>query len=190
MNNLFDSNNYSDSVPSELVAGALFAWKRPDISTAYPPELYTLSFRLSLLASPYTKEMITADKVDDAHVVAESSTGAYAAGEYRWFAVVTRDSDSAAIQVDEGVLKIRPASGEDTGHVYRTLTAIRATIEGTASNEQLRVEIGGRVLEYRSPSELMALEKEYSKRWMREKAEINRKAGRPAKTRTLVKMRA
>jgi hypothetical protein len=190
MNNLFDSENYAEKVPDELTAGALFAWTRPDITAAYPTALYTLSFRFTLLASPYTEETITAGKVSGAHVVTESDTGSYTAGEYRWFAIVTRDSDSATVQVDEGLVTIRPSSGQDNGHVYRTLMAIRATIEGTASNEQLRVEIGGRVLEYRSPNELMALEKEYSKRWAREKAEINRKAGRQAKSRTLVKMRA
>jgi hypothetical protein len=190
MKNLFDSGNYAGNVPDELTAGALFAWTRPDITAAYPTELYTLSFRFTLLASPYAEESITAGKVNNAHVVSHTDTAGYAAGDYRWYAVVTRDDDSAKIQVDEGLVTIRPASGVDNGHVYRTLMAIRATIEGTASNEQLRVDIGGRVLEYRSPNELMALEREYSKRWLREKAEINRKAGRPSKGQVLVKMRA
>ena len=190
MNNLFDTANYPDQVPAELVAGTVFSWKRSDITSAYPTADYTLRFRLVSLEAPYAEETITAAKTDGAHVVIESATGAYADGEYRWFANVTRDSDGATVKVDEGLLTVRPASGQDNGHVYRTLMAIRATIEGTASQEQVRIEIGGRVLENRSPSELMALEREYSKRWMREKSEINRKAGRPSKGRVLVGMRA
>jgi hypothetical protein len=190
MNNLFESENYSDGVPSELTAGALFAWTRSDISAAYPTSLYTLSFSFTLLDSRYTEATFTAGKVGGSHVVMVSDTGSYVAGDYRWIAIVTRDSDSASVQVDEGFATIRSSNGADSSYVYRTLLAIRATIEGTASNEQSKIEIGGRVLEYRSPNELIALEREYSKRWAREVAEINRKAGRPAKSRTLVKMGA
>lgn len=190
MNNLFDTANYPDQVPDELTVGALFSWTRSDITAAYPTDLYTLSFRFALLESPYTEETLTASKVDSAHVIAESETGSYSAGEYRWYAKVTRDSDSAAVQVDEGLVTFRPASGDDTGHVYKTLSAIRAVIEGTASREESAYSINGRSLNLRTPEELLTLEREYGKRWAREKAEINRKAGRAAKSRVLVKMRA
>ena len=190
MNNLFDTNNYPDSVPDELVAGTIFGWKRSDITAVYPPDAYTLKFRLVKLDSPFDEFEITADKVSAEHVVSEDSTDDYGEGEYRWFALIERVSDSATVQVDEGLLTIRPAAGQDNSHVYRTLMAIRATIEGTATREQSRFEVGGRVLERRSPEELMTLEREYSKRWNQERARINRKAGRTSRSRVLVKMEA
>lgn len=190
MKNLFDSDNYSDSVPAELVAGTVFAWKRSDITAVYPVASYTLKFRLAALASPFAEYEYTAEKGGGEHVITETSTDDVTAGEYRWHAVVTRDSDSAEVQVDEGLLTIRAAAGQDDGHTYRTLMAIRATIEGTASVEQSRIEVGGRVLENRTIEDLLKLEKEYRKRWRAEKARLERQAGRSGKSRVLVKMEA
>lgn len=190
MNNLFDTDNYPDAVPSELVAGSLFGWKRSDITAAYPTTDYTLKFRLVRLDSPYTEYEITAGKVASEHLIQETSTASYAAAEYRWLAIVVRDSDSVTVQVDEGLLTIRPLAGQDNSHVYRTLMAVRAVIEGTASREESAYSINGRSLSVRTPAELMELEREYSKRWRQEKAALDRQAGRAAKSRVLVKMEA
>ena len=190
MRNLFDSENYPDAVPEELIAGSFFAWTRQDIAEAYPVAEYTLAFRFTGLESPIAEQELTAVKTGGQHVIATSETGAFQAGEYRWFAVVTRDSDSASVTVEEGLVTIRAADGDDSTHTYRVLKAIQATLEGTATQEQSRIEIGGRVLENRSVTDLLALEREYSKRWKQERARIDRKAGRSSKSRVLVKMEA
>ena len=190
MNNLFDSDNYPDEVPTELVVGTLWGWKRSDITAAYPTATYTLKFRIVQLDSPYTDYEIEAGKVDAEHVVNSTSTANYAKGDYRWYAIVTRDSDSVSVQVDEGLVTVRPAAGQDDDHTYRTLAAIRATIEGTATSAQRRVEIAGRVLENYGIAELLQLEATYAKRWRNLKAGLERKAGRTAKSSVLVKMEA
>lgn len=193
MNNAFNSDNYPTSEPDTLTAGALWAWARPDVTEAYPTADYTLKYELSGMDSPYPLITITAGKVDGAHVVEETSTGAYSAMEYNWRAVIVRDSDSAEVVVDRGLITVAPdyAGAEDArSYTYRVLVAIRATIEGTASEEQQRIEIGGRILQRRPIEELLMLEKEFSKRWQREKDEINRKAGRSTGRRVLVGMRA
>lgn len=190
MNNLFDTDNYADAVPSELVVGSLWGWKRSDITAVYPTASYTLNFRITGLDSPFTEYTVEASKTGGEHVVTLTDTDSYAAGDYRWFAVVTRDSDSATVQVDEGLLTVRPASGQDDSHAYRTLMAIRATLEGTATSAQRRVEIAGRVLENYGIAELLQLEATYMKRWSKEKADLDRKSGRAAKSRVLVKMEA
>lgn len=184
MQNQFDSTAYPDAVPAELTAGARWAWKRSDITAAYPTATYTLSFRLFEMASPNTQQTITAAKVSSAHVVTvpvAETAGAYVAGDYSWQAIVTRDSDGEQVQVDQGFVKILPdVSGAATtaSWAYRVLAAIRATIEGTASKEQSAYSIGGRSLSLRTMAELLDMEKEFSRRWRAEVAEANRAAGR------------
>jgi len=193
MDNLFSAENYPAAEPETLTVGALWAWTRQDIAEAYPTADYTLRYDLSGLDSPYPLIAITAGKVGGAHVVEETSTSGYSAMEYNWRASIVRDSDAAEIVVDRGLITVAPAyaGAEDArSYTYRVLMAIRATIEGTASEEQQRIEIGGRVLQRRPVEELLMLEKEFSKRWQREKDEINRKAGRAAGRRVLVGMRA
>lgn len=192
MENVFDTANYPDAVPSTLTAGSRWAWTRSDITSAYPTSLYTLKFRLSLLADPYTDYSITAGKVSGAHVVevATSVTSGYAAGDYDWFAIIVRDSDSEEVTVDRGSVTIQPdmgaAPGDTRSWVLRVLTAIRATIEGTASKEQSGYSIGGRSLTLRTPGELLELEQEFSRRWKQEQAKTNIAAGRMSGANTVL----
>lgn len=196
MNNLFDSDNYPDEEPTELVAGNRWAWTRSDITAAYPTATYTLKYRFSLLDGTNFTEEFTAGKTGDVHIVeqATTATSAYPAGEYRWQAVIVRVSDSEEITVDTGLVAITPDLDGDAVNaaswVYEVLTAIRATIKGTASEKQAAYSIGGRSLSLRSLTELLDLEREFSKRWDREKAEIERKAGRATRNRVLVTMGA
>ena len=189
MINLFESENYPDGVPDELDSGAFAAWKNVAITGAYPTASYTLLFEFYPLDGTEANSFrVTASKVSDAHVVAQRLF--VEPGEYRWQALIQRDSDNVKLKVDEGFSTVRAEAGADVSHTYTVLTAIRATLEGTASREQSRIEIGGRVLEQRPITELLALEKEYTKRWQRERAAVERRAGRPAKSRVLVTMGA
>lgn len=196
MENVFDSENYPDSVPDALTSGSRWAWTRSDITAAYPTALYTLVFRLSLMESPYSDYSITSSKVSSAHVVevSQATTAGYVNGEYSWSAVVIRDSDSEEVTVDRGFTTVEPDLGASPGDtrswVYRVLVAVRATIEGTASREMASYTVGGRALSARTPTELLELEREFSRRWRDEKRDIDRKAGRSAGSRVLVGMSA
>lgn len=196
MDNLFDTAAYPDSVPAELTAGNRWAWTRSDITAAYATSLYTLKFRFSLLEDPYTDYEIEAGKVSSAHVVEEASadTGSYTAGAYSWSAVIVRDSDSEEVTVDTGFLTIKPDLGASPGdtrsYVYQVLAAVRATILSSATQSQKRIVVNGRELESRNYSELLDLEREFSQRWRDEQRDIDRKAGRAAGSRVLVKMSA
>lgn len=184
MQNQFDSTAYPDAVPGELISGARWAWTRSDITAAYPTSLYTLAFRFCQLEAPHAESTVTAGKVADAHVVEASiadTAGKYVAGEYSWQAIVTRDSDGEQVQVDNGLVVIQPdldSAGDTSSYVYQVLAAIRATLKNTATKEQSAYSIGGRSLAMRSITELLDLEKEFSKRWKAEKSAIDRAAGR------------
>ncbi|MCK9563505.1 MAG: hypothetical protein M0R02_12395 [Bacteroidales bacterium] len=190
MINLFDTANYPDSEPAELVAGALWGWTRSDITAAYPPASYTLKYRASLQSSPFTLITLTAAKTGGAHIVQETSTGSHTAGHYKWQAVVVRDVDSAEVVVDTGFLDVlaKAVTGTDTSSwVYQVLTAIRETIAGQASKATASYTIKGRTLQSRTLTELLELEREFSKRWQ---AEQRKAGGNVAKRRTLIGMSA
>jgi hypothetical protein len=196
MKNAFDSDNYPDQVPDQLVAGDRWAWTRSDITTAYPTTLYTLTFRFRPLDLSSAAWTVTAGKVSSAHVVevSQATTAAYVSAECSWSAIVIRDSDSEEVTVDSGTLTILPEAtgtpGTASSWVYETLAAIRAVLKGTASKEDAAYSIGGRSLSRRTPAELLDLEREFSKRWQAEKDEIERQAGRATNRRVLVKMSA
>lgn len=195
MKNLFDTAHYPDKEPSELSVGERWAWKREDISSAYPATDYTLKYSLSPLGNG---ELIRFDagKSGSSHVVevASSVTGSYVSDEYRFTAVVVRDSDSEKVEVDAGYISIAAAAGGTDGTsrswVYEVLLAIRATIKGTATTDQSSFVFGGRELSRRTPAELMDMEKEFSRRWEKEKSDLAKKSGRSTNNRVLMKMRA
>lgn len=195
MDNLFDTGNYPDAEPAELVAGDRWAWTRSDITAAYATASYTLKYRFNPLDGGTPWE-VNAGKVDSAHVfeVPQATTAAYASSECAWAAIIVRDSDDEAVTVDSGYVTIQPdlgaASGTTRSWVYTTLAAIRATLQGTATTDQQEFSIAGRTLIRRSPQELLELERDFARRWESEKGEVNRKAGRSGKSRVLVKMSA
>ena len=192
MKNLFDADNYPDSEPSSLSAGERWAWKRSDITAAYPAATYTLKYLLTLQTSTATQIEITAGKVSSEHVVevSQTTTAEYVAGDYAWQAIIIRDSDSEELVIGEGYLNIVTQTGDGRSHTLIVLQAIRATIEGTASKDQQEYSISGRTLKRRSIPELIELEKYYSSRWKAEKAALDRENGRKTPNKTLVQMSA
>lgn len=185
--NQFDSSQYPTQEPRTIAAGTRWAWKRPDITKVYPTDSYTLEYRLCLQESSHDDETFQASKIDSEHVVELSSatTTDYASGLYVWQAVIIRDSDDEEVVVSDGFIEVEPdlgaASGDTRGFIYRTLQAIRATLEGTATKEQKSYEIAGRKLERRSPKELMVMEAVFSQRWnsVRQATELkNNRAGK------------
>lgn len=195
MKNQFDSENYPDREPDQLVVGERWAWKRPDIAAAYPTATFTLKYRFSIQNATGTVTEITATKSGSAHVVevSQTDTSGYAAGDYFWQAVIIRDADSEEVVVDSGYWELQPNLDEavDTrSHNYITLMAIRAVIEQTATKEQASYSVAGRSLSRRNLEELMELEREYLRRWQNEKKEKRRQSGRKIGNRVLAKLSA
>lgn len=192
MNNLFDTDNYPDAEPTELVIGSRWAWKRSDITDAYPTSLYTLKYVFADQERLSNKIEITASKISNAHVVEVpiATTGTYYSGDYFWKAIVIRDSDSEEVAVSEGHATLKTQSGDIASHTYKVLLAIRAVIEKKASKDQMSYSINGRSLARYTFEDLTKLEQHYTRRWNNEKSAVDRKNGRAGKHRVLTKMGA
>lgn len=132
--------------PETIVAGDTVEWYR-DIDDYPASEGWTLSYAL---VNSSGKIDITAGADGDAHLVSvDTSTSAnFSAGDYRWQAYVTGSGKRYLVGTGRITVKANYATQtaglDDRSHAETTLDALRATIEGRASNDQLEMQINGR----------------------------------------------
>ncbi len=135
MTNAFDSANYPEKEPTELIVGDRWLWKRTDIGTDYPPASYALKYALRLEGTGATEIEITANESGSDYLVevASTTTAGYTAGRYRWQAYITRSSDSQRVTIGTGVVEVKPnrdaATSDPRSHARKMLDAIEAALE-------------------------------------------------------------
>lgn len=191
MKNLFLSSNYPTKEPKTLLTGRRWAWVREDVSEVYPTTDYTLKY---VFVDPANgnKRAITAAKTNSKHVVEANSaeTTLFSEAEYLVSVEVVRDSDQEAVVIDELCIDVKKDRDGRSSHAYKVLMAVRALIEGKASQDQAAISINGRSLQRFSPQEWTKIEAEYSARWEREKEKLALANGRKSKKRTTIRMSA
>jgi len=115
-------------------------------------------------------------------------------GYYHFDAKIVRKSDGKSTVVFSDFIDVLSplASGHSSSHpthAYKTLIAIRATIEKSATKEQQAYSIAGRSLSRRSFEELVMLEKVYARKVSLERRASRIKAGKSVKSsNTLVRL--
>lgn len=190
MLNLFDRAQYPSREPATATIGGRWVWQRPDIAAVYAPADFALSYEFYSQADSSTViDGVTAAEDADGYYVEmeQAKTDLFTAGDWAWSAIITRGSDSKTAEVDRGFLSVlADAGGSQT---YQTLVAIRATIEGVATENQLRIEIAGRIIQQHSIEDLLRLEARYAARWRQEQQASKRRSGR-RDSRTLIGLRA
>lgn len=193
MDNLFNSDNYPDGVPAELVLGVDWAFKHSELSDAYPVGTHSAKLILNLLTAAGGTQEITATESGSNYIfqAADSDTLNFTAGDYAFQIEVTETASGDKRIAEEGFVTFVAAvsaGGDQRSHTLKTLQAIQANIEGTATKEQQSYQVAGRMLSRRSITELLELEQEYSDRWEAEKAASDRKRGKKRRGRVQVKM--
>ncbi len=184
MSNLFDSANYPEKEPTELVIGDRWVWKRTDLGADYPPASYSLKYSLRLASSTATEIEITANESGSNYLfeVASATTAGYTAGRYYWQLYITRTSDSERLLLDRGVVDVltnQDASATDPRtHARIVLDAIEAVIEGRASKDQEEYSIGSRSLKRTPIPDLMELRNKYRAEVAAEERAENGQGGR------------
>jgi hypothetical protein len=166
MSTLFDSTNYPEGVPSILVAGDAWLWKRTDL-TDYATASYALTYTFRLEGTGATSIAVTASESGDEYrvEVAAATTAAYTVGVYQWQEYITRSSDSARLTLSEGTCEVvanrSAATTDPRSHAQKVLTAIEAVIEGTASKELASYTVDGIAINRRSIEELTRMREAY-----------------------------
>lgn len=125
---------------------------------------WVLSHRLVLKSGAGALAAITATASGDDHLttVPAATTAAWAPGAYTWVSWVTKGADVR--NVANGEITLLPDPRTATGGLdlrtdaQQALDAVRATIRGVASVNQLKYEILGRSLERYAISDLLLLE--------------------------------
>jgi hypothetical protein len=177
MANLFDRANYPTQEPDRLNVGDRWTWRRPDLVNDYPPADYALTYEFHHDKGGGHQFTITATETSDDYIIEVSSatTANYHAHEYKWYAYMTRTSDSERIAVDEGHTHVdfdfSDTSRDVRSHAKTVLDAIEATIEGRASQDQMSYSIAGRSLSRMSITDLMTFRDRYRAEYQ---AEIKR----------------
>ena len=169
MANLFDRANYPKQEPDVLVVGDRWVWRRPDLVADYPTGDYALTyeFHLDTGGGGSNKFTITATETSTDYIVeiASATTASYTAGEYNWYAFITRSSDSQRLSVDEGRTKLEinfaNTNADSRTHAKKVLDAIEATLEGRASQDQMSYSIAGRSLSRMSIDDLLKFRDRY-----------------------------
>lgn len=162
-------------VPSKIYAG---------MSLIFTAEL--LQFKASLgwvlkVIFTGTSESfsVTATASGDSYVVsvAPDETKDYAAGQYRWKAIVEKTGDTPEkhlVGTGWATILANPVTTEGADmrtHARKMLDAIEATLEGRATKEQTEITINGRSLKLLPPSELIAVRNYYRSEVKREEDE-------------------
>ena len=176
MSNKFDRENYPSQEPNELVVGDYWVWKRDDLASDYPTDSYALTYEFheDSGGGGSHKFTITATEANDTYYieVPTTTTANYSVGDYIWGAYITRTSDSARIQIDEGKTTVS-ANLADTNadlrsHAKKVLDAIEAVIEGRATIDQSSFSLAGRSLSRMSIDELMTFRDRYHAEYLKE----------------------
>ena len=163
MTNLFDTTEYPEVEPTELIVGDTWRWKRTDLGSDYPPASYGLKYSLRLQGTGATEIEITASESGDEYqvTVAAATTANYTAGMYAWQAYIIRTSDSARITIGRGTVEVianrDAATADPRSHWAIVLDACESILQGTASKEAASYAVDGVQLSRRSIPELMVL---------------------------------
>jgi hypothetical protein len=168
-------------IPLEITAGDAVAWRF--YSSYFPAsDGWEVSYAL---VNAGGRIVITAAADGQSHLVDldATTTGAWAAGEYRWQAYATKSAERYTL--DEGAITIKPNFAAQTGgfdarpHVYVVRDALEAVLEDRATEAQSSMSIGGRTISEMGHTELMEAQKENARRIMIYERKQRRKRGKP-----------
>ncbi len=161
MANLFDRANYPTQEPTELYVGDRWMWKRTDLGTDYPTASYALTYTLRHLHSGNTHIDITAIEDGNDYIVEipSATTSGYTAADYRWYAFITRSSDSQSFSPTRTAWLGRPnrvSSNDDPRtHAEQMVYKIELVLNNRADADVMSYSIAGRSLSKMSPDELV-----------------------------------
>jgi len=165
--------------PNVLIIGDKWTWEK-SISD-YPASDYTLSYIFFNEQTPATRISITASADGSDHLIEDTNTSEYTAGEYRWQSFLTNDVDERmAYQSGKITIKADPATttADQRSHNKKCLDAIEAVLLGRASQDVLSYTINGRQLQKTPIADLIKMRDYYTDKVAQEDSEMDADNGR------------
>lgn len=180
-------------IPDQLRAGDTLKWSFGH-NDYLPGDSWVLTTEFVNSAGTVDEQVAAITDPDDAtrflSTVAVATTAAWAAGDVYWISYVTKSGERFTLC--DGTLEVSSdlavvASHDARSHVKKTLDAIEATIEGTASKTQASYSIEGRSLSRWSFDELVMLRDKYRAKYKRELNAARAKKGLPRRDRAHIR---
>ena len=166
--------------PEDIIVGDYLQWKRSDLVSDYPTNLYTLHY-VGRIAQGNNEINITATGQTDHYLVqvASAVTADYDAGIYHWQAEIVRNSDSARHVITRGEFNVIPDldvnNADPRSHAEIMLSKIESLLSGKADSDVSNYSIQGRSLTKMSLQELMDARESYDGLVKSEKAKLDAK---------------
>lgn len=157
-------------MPTELIAGDRWTWKRTDLSADYPTDSYSVKYALRLFGTGAIEIEVTATEANGNYYfeVAAATTAGYTAGWYQWQMYVTRTSDSERLTLESGRVEVMPDRDESEAdprtHNRKMMETLETAIESLASKVVTSYSIGDRTLTYADLPELREQRDIYARR--------------------------
>ena len=174
MANLFDAANAPTTEPETVVVGDFIQWKRTDLGSDYPNNLYTATYVARITGGGANEIVLTGTASGDDYLfTVDSATSAdFAPGYYHWQLEIVRDSDSNRIVVDRGVftaiVDLDVNQSDPRTHAEIMVSKIESLLSGKADADVSSYSIAGRSLTKLSFSELVEARDYYKREYQKE----------------------
>lgn len=184
MANLFDVNSAPTSEPTVFTVGDFGQWKRPDLSTTYPPAEYTLTYvaRVSQGGSSEIKVVATNSSGVHLFTVNSSDSDSFDAGVYHWQLEVEQISTGNRAVIQTGNVTIAVDLDENNTdpriHAEIMVDKIQGLLEGKADSDITSYSIAGRSISKMSFQELVDARDYYRREVVKYNSEAAMKNGR------------
>jgi len=174
MANLFDAANAPTTEPVTVVVGDFIQWKRTDLGTDYPNNLYTATYVARITGGGANEITLTgtASGEDYLFTVESADSADFAPGYYHWQLEIVRNSDSNRIVVDRGVftaiVDLDVNQSDPRTHAEIMVSKIESLLSGKADADVSSYSIAGRSLTKLSFSELVEARDYYKREYQKE----------------------
>jgi len=174
MANLFDAANAPTTEPVTVVVGDFIQWKRTDLGTDYPNNLYTATYVARITGGGSNEITLTgtASGEDYLFTVESADSADFAPGYYHWQLEIVRNSDSNRIVVDRGVftaiVDLDVNQSDPRTHAEIMVSKIESLLSGKADADVSSYSIAGRSLTKLSFSELVEARDYYKREYQKE----------------------
>jgi hypothetical protein len=185
MANLFDAANSPTTEPLEIVVGDYIQWRRTDLGTDYPNDLYTATYVARITGGGANEIQLTGTAYNDDYLfTVDSVTSAdFVPGFYHWQLEIVRDSDSNRIVVDRGdftaIVDLDVNQSDPRSHAEIMLDKLETVLQGRADGDVLSYSIAGRSLTKMSPEELLSWRDYYRRELIMERRKERVRRGLP-----------
>ena len=167
--NIFDVNNAPTVEPSSFTVGDFGQWKRPDLSSIYPPDEYNLTYVARISKGGSSEIKVVATNSNGVHLFTVDSgvSASFDAGTYHWQLEVEQISSGNRLVLQTGLVDIIVDLDENNTdpriHAEIMVDKIQTVLEGKADSDVSSYSIAGRSITKMSFNELVEARDFYRK---------------------------